>query len=46
MAGKVMRSMLEGSQNITFTKTQVKILSALSQENIAQIEALADELMQ
>ena len=46
MAGKVMRSMLEGSQNITFTKTQVKILSALSQENMAQIEALADELMQ
>ena len=46
MAGKVMRSMLEGSQNITFTKTQVKILSALNEENIAQIEALADELMQ
>ena len=43
-AAKVMRSMLEGSKNLTFTDTTVKILSALSDDSRAQIEALADEL--
>ena len=44
MAAKVMRRMLEGSKNLTFTNTTVKLLSALSDESRAQIEALAQEL--
>ena len=44
MAAKVMRGMLEGSKNITFTETTVKILSALNDTSAAQVEALATEL--
>ena len=44
IAAKVMTKMLEGSKNITFTDTTVKILSALSDSSRAQIEALAEEL--
>ena len=44
MAAKVMRGMLEGSKDITFTETSVKISSALSSESKAQLEALAAEL--
>lgn len=44
MAAKVMTRMLEGSKNLTFTNTTVKLLSALSDESRAQIEALAQEL--
>ena len=43
-AGKVMTKMLESSKNITFAETSVKILSALSDESRAQIDALAAEL--
>ena len=43
-AAKTMRKMLENSKNLTFTETSVKILSALSAESEAQIEALAKEL--
>ena len=43
-AGKVMTKMLEGSKNITFAENSVKILSALSDESRAQINALATEL--
>ena len=43
-AGKVMTKMLEGSKNITFAENSVKILSALSDESRAQIDALAAEL--
>ena len=43
-AAKVMTKMLEGSKNLTFTENNVKILSALSEESKAQIEALAKEL--
>ena len=43
-AAKVMRKMLESSKNLTFTDTTVKILSALSDDSKAQIEALAEEL--
>ena len=46
LAAKVMRSMLEKSKNITFTDTTVKILSALSDDSKAQIDALAQELCQ
>ena len=44
MAAKVMTKMLEGSKNLTYTNTTVKILSALSDASRAQIEALAEEL--
>ena len=44
LAAKVMRSMLEGSKNLTFTDTTVHILSALNDESKAQVEALAQEL--
>lgn len=45
MAAKVMKGMFEKSKNITWTDTTVSIKSAVKAENIAQIEALADELM-
>ena len=45
-AAKVMRKMLEGSKNLTFTDTTVKILSALNAESRAQVEAMANELCQ
>ena len=45
MAAKVMKGMFEKSKNITWTETTVSIKSAVKAENIAQIEALADELM-
>jgi len=44
MAAKVMTKMLEGSKNLTFTNTTVKIMSALNEESRAQIDALAEEL--
>ena len=44
VATKVMMKMLEGSKNLTYTEATVKVLSALSEESIAQIEALAEEL--
>ena len=44
MAEKVMRSMLEGAQGIEYAETSVKILSAVSGENLVSIEALAKEL--
>lgn len=46
LAAKVMKGMLEGSQNLQFAETTVKILSALSDESKAQIDALANELCQ
>jgi flavorubredoxin len=45
MAAKVMTKLLEGSKNLTFTQNNVKILSALSADSKAQIEALAQELV-
>ena len=45
MAAKVMGKMLEGSKDLTFTDTTVKILSALNEDSKAQIEALANELV-
>ena len=44
MATKVMKSMLEKSKNLTYTESGVKINSAVSEANIAEIKALADEL--
>ena len=45
VAAKVMTKLLEGSKNLTFTQNNVKLLSALSDESKAQIEALAEELV-
>ena len=44
LAAKVMRGMLEGCKNLTFTDTTVKIMSALNEESKGQIEAMAEEL--
>ena len=44
-AAKTMQKMFDGSKNLTFCENTVKILSALSDDSRAQIEALADELM-
>ena len=44
MATKVMKSLLEKSKNLTYTEAGVKINSAVSDSNIAEIKALADEL--
>ena len=44
IAAKVMKKMLEGSKNLTFTDTTVKIFSAVNEENIAQIDAMVEEL--
>ena len=44
VAAKIMKKMLEGSRRLTFAENNVKIFSALSEENLLQIEALAEEL--
>ena len=44
-AAKVMKGMLEGCKNTTFAETEVKILSAMTEENKGQIEELARELI-
>ena len=45
VAAKTVKAMFEKSKNITWTDTTVSIKSAVKAENIAQIEALAEELM-
>ncbi len=44
LAAKVMGKMLEGSKNIFFTDTTVRILSALNEDSKEQLEALSEEL--
>lgn len=44
LAAKTMKKMLEGSKNLTFTDTTVKIMSALNDDSKAQLEAMAEEL--
>ncbi|MBQ4600817.1 MAG: FprA family A-type flavoprotein [Oscillospiraceae bacterium] len=44
VANKIMARMLENSKNITYCENNVRILSALNEESMAQIEALAQEL--
>ena len=44
LAAKVMKGMLEGCKNLTYTENNVKILSALNDESNAQLIALSDEL--
>ena len=43
-AAKNMRTLLESCKDLTFSKNEVKIKSALNNESIAQLEALAEEL--
>lgn len=43
-AAKIMKRMLEDCKNLTFTDTTVKIMSALNDENMAQIDSLVEEL--
>ena len=43
-AAKVMQKMLENSKNITFAENSVRIMSALNEENLEQIDKLAEEL--
>ena len=45
MAAKVMRGMLEGCKDTTFAETTVRIISAMNEENKAQIEKLAEEML-
>ncbi len=40
-----MKGLLEGCKDITYAETQVKILSALSDDNISQLGILADEML-
>ena len=44
MATKVMKEMLEGAKNLTYTENTVTILSALSEDSSTQLNALAEEL--
>jgi len=44
IATKLMKGKLEGLKNLTFTENNVKILSSVSQVNLAEIKALANEL--
>ncbi len=44
LAAKTMKKMFEGSKNLTFTDTTVRIMSALNDSSKAQIEAIAEEL--
>ncbi len=42
---RVIKGMFEKSKNLTFTENTVSILSAMNENNIKQIEALAEELL-
>ena len=44
VAGKFMKKMLENSKNLTFTENNVKIFSAMNEKNVAEIDALVEEL--
>jgi len=44
VAAKIMRGMLENSKDLTFTDTTVKIMAALNEQSLAQLDALAEEL--
>lgn len=44
LATKVMKGMFEGSKNLVYLEPSIKILSALSNDNVAQIATLSTEL--
>ena len=45
VAGRVMKKMLEGSKNLTFTESTVKIFSAMNDKNLAEMDAMVEELI-
>ena len=45
VAAKCVRALFENSKNVSFTERTVKILSAVTEENKAEIDALAKELV-
>ncbi len=45
VATKVMKEMLSSCKNLTFTDTNVKILSSLSEQNIEELDKLAKEIL-
>ncbi|MBE5684621.1 MAG: FprA family A-type flavoprotein, partial [Ruminococcus sp.] len=44
-AAKVMQAKFEKSKNITWLETSVKIMSSMDEQNKADIEKMAEELM-
>ena len=44
MAGKVIKAKFEKSKNITWLENNCTIMSAVKDENIQQLEAMAEEL--
>lgn len=44
MASRIMKGMFEKSKNITWLENEVKIMSAVSEENTAQMDAMVEEL--
>lgn len=44
LAAKVMTGMFEKSKNITWLENSVKIMASVSEENVAQLDAMAEEL--
>lgn len=44
-AAKCIRTLFENSKNITFTENTVKILSAMTDENVKTLDALCNELI-
>ncbi len=44
LAARIMKGLLEGSKNLIFAENGVKILSALNEESMSQIDLLAKEL--
>ena len=45
VAAKIMKAAFEKSKNITFCENSVKITSALNHSSMAQLKALANELL-
>ena len=44
-ATKVMKDKFSASKNLTFASTEIKILSSLSEENLQELDSLANELV-
>ena len=44
LAAKIMKNMLEGCKNLKYTDTTVRIMSALNEESMAELDKLAEEL--
>ncbi len=44
LAAKIMKTALQPCKNLTFAETDVRILSALSEDSASQLNSLADEL--